>query len=105
MFILLFGAAILATIVALWWVYRSSSKPDNPLDPEEPVVLTSTMDSLKAELLVSKLDAFGIRSYIHSTWSYGPYRAAFWPTWYRVMVRNDQQDAAREILNMHPDER
>jgi hypothetical protein len=60
-FVLVFGAAILSTILALVWAYRASSGVKETPSDDEPIAIT-TGGEAEISIMVGKLEHAGLKA-------------------------------------------
>ena len=90
--------AILLAFVVRW--LRPSSRRGEPADDDDPVVIAEPAGELEAQMLRSKLEAHGIRSYIRN--SDGPTMPGGVPPallGWEVLVRSADAEEAEALLN------
>ena len=97
MVILLFGAAIVATVLALAWIYRSSSRAPAVPDDDEPVAIVNGGE-VEVAIMASKLEASGVRAFTRNPGGVYPYRSPLYG--WEVLVRYADVDEARAVLEL-----
>lgn len=85
------------------WLVRSVRRPISvDLDPDEMVILVEARDELEAKVLASKVNAFGIRTFVRNR--HGPILYGFPPTFvgWNVLVRHGDMEEARRLIDLDP---
>lgn len=93
----------IVVISGVIWLVRSVRRPViDDLDPDEMVLLIEARDELEAKVLASKVNAFGIRTFVRN--HHGPIIYGFPPTFvgWDVLVRQGDIEEARRLLDLDP---
>lgn len=98
-FALLMAGSAIVLVTATVWLVRSALRPATEAsDPDQMVWLANATDELAAKVLASKVEAFGIRTFVRNR--HGPILYGFPPSFvgWEVLVREGDLEEARGLI-------
>lgn len=98
-FALLMAGSAIVLVIATVWLVRSAMRPaTEAIDPDAMVWLADATDELAAKVLASKVEAFGIRTFVRNR--LGPILYGFPPSFigWEVLVREGDFEEARALI-------